>query len=174
MVQAGEELPNISVSMPAELLGAPRTRTGKRGVPAYVTAAVRHQPAMDGLAEIVASHEAEHELLSETEVHAAQRDLFGVAPAPVRIRRQRRMKASAARSLVLDVQALSSLLLRNDRQMVIRIEAARHIGVPVLVPALTVVEAVFGKTDTARLRRVLCRLQVRDVTRRTASPRCNL
>ena len=41
---------NISVSMPSELLGALRTRTGKRGVSAYVTAAVRHQLAMDGLA----------------------------------------------------------------------------------------------------------------------------
>ncbi|MEU8829859.1 PIN domain-containing protein [Streptomyces sp900116325] len=74
------------------------------------------------------------------------------------------MKAPAARSMVLDSQALS-LLLRNDRQMVTRIEAARRIGVPVLVSALTVVEAVHGKTDTARLHWVLSRLQVQDVTR---------
>ncbi len=60
------------------------------------------------------------------------------------------MKGPAARSLVLGSQALS-LLLRNDRQMVTRIEAARRIGVPVLASALTVVEAVYGKTDTARL-----------------------
>ncbi|MFF1453621.1 hypothetical protein ACFVYF_36595 [Streptomyces sp. NPDC058274] len=73
---------NISVSMPSELLGALRTRTGKRGVSAYVTEAVRHQLAMDGLAEIVASYEAEHEPLSEAEVQAAQRELFGDAPAP--------------------------------------------------------------------------------------------
>ncbi|WP_435172807.1 hypothetical protein [Actinacidiphila sp. bgisy145] len=73
---------NISVSMPSELLGALRTRTGKRGVSAYVTAAVRHQLAMDGLAEIVAAYEAEHEPLSEAEVQAAQRELFGDAPAP--------------------------------------------------------------------------------------------
>ncbi|MFJ1806411.1 MULTISPECIES: hypothetical protein [unclassified Streptomyces] len=72
---------NISVSMPSELLGALRTRTGKRGVSAYVTAAVRHQLAMDGLAEIVAAYEAEHEPLSEAEVQAAQRELFGDAPA---------------------------------------------------------------------------------------------
>jgi hypothetical protein len=44
---------NICVSMPSELLGALRTRTGKRGLSAYVTATVRHQLAMDGLAEIV-------------------------------------------------------------------------------------------------------------------------
>ncbi|MET9763808.1 PIN domain-containing protein [Streptomyces sp. NPDC006372] len=73
------------------------------------------------------------------------------------------MKAPAARSLVLDSQALS-LLLRSDRQMITRIEAARRVGVPVLVSALTVVEAVYGKTDTARLHWVLSRLQVQDVT----------
>jgi predicted nucleic acid-binding protein len=73
------------------------------------------------------------------------------------------MKEPAARSLVLDSQALS-LLLRNDRQMITRIEAARRVGVPVLVSALTVVEAVYGKTDTARLHWVLSRLQVQDVT----------
>ncbi|WP_326825635.1 PIN domain-containing protein [Streptosporangium sp. NBC_01756] len=73
------------------------------------------------------------------------------------------MKAPAARSLILDSQALS-LLLRDDRQMITRIEAARRVGVPVLVSALTVVEAAYGKTDTARLRWVLSRLQVQNVT----------
>ncbi|MFC7221275.1 DNA-binding protein [Streptomyces polyrhachis] len=73
------------------------------------------------------------------------------------------MTAPAARSLVLDAQALS-LLLRNDRQMITRIEAARRTGVPVLVSALTIVEAVYGKTDTARLHWVLSRLQVQEVT----------
>ncbi|MFE5730587.1 type II toxin-antitoxin system VapC family toxin [Streptomyces sp. NPDC056528] len=73
------------------------------------------------------------------------------------------MKEPAARSLVLDSQTLS-LLLRNDRRMITRIEAARRVGVPVLVSALTVVEAVYGKTDTARLRWLLSRLQVQDVT----------
>ncbi|MFJ7259296.1 type II toxin-antitoxin system VapC family toxin [Streptomyces globosus] len=73
------------------------------------------------------------------------------------------MKEPVARSLVLDSQALS-LLLRNDRQMITRIEAARRVGVPVLVSTLTVVEAVYGRTDTARLHWVLSRLQVQDVT----------
>ncbi len=73
------------------------------------------------------------------------------------------MKEPTARSLVLDSQALS-LLLRDDRQMITRIEAARRVGVPVLVSALTVVEAVYGKTDTSRPHRVLSRLQVQDVT----------
>ncbi|MFH8237568.1 PIN domain-containing protein [Streptomyces sp. NPDC018321] len=58
-----------------------------------------------------------------------------------------------------------SLLLRDDRQMITRIEAARRVGVPVLVSALTVVEAVYGKTDSARLHWLLSRLQVQDVTR---------
>ncbi|MFR0358001.1 DNA-binding protein [Streptomyces sediminimaris] len=73
------------------------------------------------------------------------------------------MKEPAARSLVLDSQALS-LLLCNDRPMITRIEAARRVGVPVLVSALTVVEAVYGKTDTARLHWLLSRLQIQDVT----------
>ncbi|WP_424867909.1 hypothetical protein [Streptomyces sp. SAI-229] len=73
---------NISVSMPSELLSALRARTGKRGVSAYVTAAVRHQLAMDGLAEIVAAYEDEHEPLSETEVRAAELELFGDTSAP--------------------------------------------------------------------------------------------
>ncbi|MFC7221274.1 hypothetical protein ACFQLX_24375 [Streptomyces polyrhachis] len=73
---------NISVSMPSELIGALRMRTGKRGMSAYVTAAVRHQLAMDGLAEIVAAYEAEHDPLSEAEVRAAQRELFGDVQEP--------------------------------------------------------------------------------------------
>ncbi|MEU1615762.1 PIN domain-containing protein [Streptomyces sp. NPDC005722] len=73
------------------------------------------------------------------------------------------MKEPAARSLVLDSQALS-LLLGNDRQMVTRIEASRRAGVPVLVSVLTVVEAVHAKTDVARLNWVLSRLQVEPVS----------
>jgi predicted nucleic acid-binding protein len=73
------------------------------------------------------------------------------------------VKEPAARSLVLDSQALS-LLLGNDRQMVSRIEASRRAGVPVLVSVLTVVEAVHGKTDVARLNWILSRLQVEPVS----------
>ncbi|MFB7950673.1 MULTISPECIES: type II toxin-antitoxin system VapC family toxin [unclassified Streptomyces] len=73
------------------------------------------------------------------------------------------MKEQPARSLVLDSEALS-LLLRNDRRMVARIEASRQAGVPVLVSALTIVEAVQGKTDLARLKWVLSRLQVEPVS----------
>ncbi|MET9717696.1 hypothetical protein ABZZ46_20055 [Streptomyces rochei] len=68
---------NISVSMPSELVNELRSRTGRRGLSGYITEAVRHQLAMDGLAEIVASHEEEHGALTEQEVEAARRELFG-------------------------------------------------------------------------------------------------
>ncbi|MEV8230735.1 PIN domain-containing protein [Streptomyces sp. NPDC079167] len=73
------------------------------------------------------------------------------------------MKEQPARSLVLDSEALS-LLLRNDRGMAARIEASRQAGVPVLVSALTIVEAVQGETDPARLKWVLSRLRVEPVS----------
>jgi predicted nucleic acid-binding protein len=73
------------------------------------------------------------------------------------------MKEQPARSLVLDSEGLS-LLLRNDRRMAARIEASRQAGVPVLVSALTIVEAVRGKTDLARLKWLLSRLQVEPVS----------
>ncbi|MGX4732131.1 type II toxin-antitoxin system VapC family toxin [Kitasatospora griseola] len=73
------------------------------------------------------------------------------------------MKEQPARSLVLDSEALS-LLLRNDRGMAARIEASRQAGVPVIVSALTIVEAVQGKTDLARLKWVLSRLRVEPVS----------
>lgn len=68
---------NISVSMPTELISELRSRTGRRGLSSYITEAVRHQLAMDGLAEIVASHEEEHGVLTEQEIDAARRELFG-------------------------------------------------------------------------------------------------
>ncbi|MFD3719950.1 hypothetical protein [Streptomyces sp. NPDC058674] len=68
---------NISVSMPAELISELRSRTGRRGLSGYITEAVRHQLAMDGLAEIVASHEEEHGALTEQEIETARRELFG-------------------------------------------------------------------------------------------------
>ncbi|MEW1900469.1 MULTISPECIES: PIN domain-containing protein [unclassified Streptomyces] len=73
------------------------------------------------------------------------------------------MKEQPARSLVLDSEALS-LLLRDDRKMAARVEASRQVGVPVLVSALTIVEAVHGKTDLARLKWVLSRLRVEPVS----------
>ncbi|MFB0628194.1 hypothetical protein [Streptomyces sp. AB3(2024)] len=51
---------NISVSMPADLVSELRSRTGRRGLSGYITEAVRHQLAMDGLAEIVAREAVRH------------------------------------------------------------------------------------------------------------------
>ncbi|MEW2139680.1 hypothetical protein AB0892_24385 [Streptomyces sp. NPDC005409] len=68
---------NISVSMPAELVSELRSRTGRRGLSSYITEAVRHQLAMDGLAEIVAAHEDVHGALTEQEIESARRELFG-------------------------------------------------------------------------------------------------
>ncbi|MYR95252.1 MULTISPECIES: type II toxin-antitoxin system VapC family toxin [unclassified Streptomyces] len=73
------------------------------------------------------------------------------------------MKEQPARSVVLDSEALS-LLLRNDRSMAARIEASRQAGVPVLLSALTIVEAVQAKTDLARLKWLLSRLRVEPVS----------
>ncbi|GGQ50530.1 hypothetical protein [Kitasatospora griseola] len=67
---------NLSVSMPADLIAELRTRAGRRGVSDYVTGAVRHRLAMDGLAEIVAAHEADHGALTEQEIEEARRELF--------------------------------------------------------------------------------------------------
>ncbi|MEV7123076.1 hypothetical protein [Kitasatospora griseola] len=67
---------NLSVSMPADLIAELRTRTGHRGVSGNVTGEVRHQLAMDGLAEIVAGHEADHGALTEQEIEEARRELF--------------------------------------------------------------------------------------------------
>ncbi|MEV6265085.1 hypothetical protein AB0M42_30650 [Streptomyces sp. NPDC051784] len=72
---------NISVSMPADLISELRNRTGRRGLSGYITEAVRHQLAMDGLGEIVASHEEEHGELTEQEVEDARRELFGEGKA---------------------------------------------------------------------------------------------
>ena len=70
---------NVSVSLPSDLLAALRERAGKRGLSSYIAEAVRHQLEMDGLAEIVAAQEAEHGPLTEAEIEAASRELFGHA-----------------------------------------------------------------------------------------------
>ncbi|MFJ5192473.1 DNA-binding protein [Streptomyces sp. NPDC088394] len=48
--------------------------------------------------------------------------------------------------------------------MAARIEVSRQAGVPVLVSAMTIVEAVHWKTDLARLKWVLSRLRVEPVS----------
>jgi hypothetical protein len=68
---------NVSMSLPSDPLAVLRQRTGKRGLSPYIAEAVRHQLEMDGLAEIVAAQEAEHGPLTEAEIEAASRELFG-------------------------------------------------------------------------------------------------
>ncbi|MEU6057385.1 hypothetical protein [Streptomyces sp. NPDC047097] len=68
---------NISLSLPSHLLGELRARAGRRGLSGYITEAVRHRFAMDGLAEIVTTYESEHGALTVEEIAAAQRELFG-------------------------------------------------------------------------------------------------
>ncbi|MGW3388104.1 hypothetical protein [Streptomyces cinereoruber] len=63
--------------MPAELVTELRSRTGRRGLSSYFTEAIRHQLAMDGLAEIVADHEEAQGVLTEQEIEAGRRKLFG-------------------------------------------------------------------------------------------------
>ncbi|GLF94331.1 CopG family transcriptional regulator [Streptomyces yaizuensis] len=65
------------MSMPSDLIGELPSRVGRQGVSSYITEAVRLRLTMDGLNEIVASHEAEHGALTEQEIAAAHRELFG-------------------------------------------------------------------------------------------------
>ncbi|MFI1374979.1 type II toxin-antitoxin system VapC family toxin [Streptomyces longwoodensis] len=83
------------------------------------------------------------------------------------------MKEDAVGSVVLDSEALS-LLLRNDRRLTAKIEAIRRAGVPVRISALTIVEAVHGKTDMPRLQWYLSRLRVEAVTSEDSLAAVNL
>ncbi|MFD0343766.1 hypothetical protein ACFVH0_34685 [Streptomyces sp. NPDC127117] len=70
---------NISVSLHSGNIAAVRARVGKRSFSAYVDAAVQRQIERDGLAELTDAHEAEHGVLSRTEVDAARALLRGDA-----------------------------------------------------------------------------------------------
>ncbi|MFC1435812.1 DNA-binding protein [Streptacidiphilus sp. N1-3] len=66
---------------------------------------------------------------------------------------------AGAGAVVLDSEALS-LLLRDDRAMTARIEAARIHRVPVVACAMTLIEADDHRVHPARIGWVLSRLQV--------------
>ncbi|MFB8347778.1 hypothetical protein [Streptomyces niveus] len=68
---------NVSVSLHSGTIAAVRARVGKRGFSAYVDAAVQRQIERDNLAELTASHEAEHGALSDAEIEAARALLRG-------------------------------------------------------------------------------------------------
>lgn len=59
-----------SVSMPAEVSAAVRSRVGSRGFSAYVTTAVARQLERDALHDILARMEAAHGSVNEAEVAA--------------------------------------------------------------------------------------------------------
>ncbi|MBC9716386.1 hypothetical protein H9Y04_28010 [Streptomyces sp. TRM66268-LWL] len=68
---------NVSVSFHAGTIGAVRSRVGKRGVSAYIEAAVQRQIERDNLQELVDDHVARHGGFSTEELAAAEAELFG-------------------------------------------------------------------------------------------------
>lgn len=60
----------VSVSLHKGTIGAVRSRVGKRGVSAYIEAAVQRQIERDNLDEIIAAAEAEHGPVTTEEVDA--------------------------------------------------------------------------------------------------------
>ncbi|MCT2586158.1 hypothetical protein [Actinophytocola gossypii] len=63
----------VSVSLHSGTIGAVRGRAGRRGVSAYVEAAVRRQIERDNLDELIAAAEAEHGPLTEAEIEEKRR-----------------------------------------------------------------------------------------------------
>ncbi|MFJ5047950.1 DNA-binding protein [Streptomyces sp. NPDC088719] len=63
---------NVSVSLHSGSIAAVPARVGKRGFSAYIDAAVQRQIERDSLAELTATHEAEHGDLSQTEIADAR------------------------------------------------------------------------------------------------------
>ncbi|MFM9456393.1 hypothetical protein [Streptomyces europaeiscabiei] len=68
---------SVSVSVHEGTIAAVRTRVGKRGVSAYVEAAVQRQIERDQLDELIAANEELHGPLSPEEIDAAEREMFG-------------------------------------------------------------------------------------------------
>ncbi|MDX2526841.1 hypothetical protein [Streptomyces europaeiscabiei] len=68
---------SVSVSVHEGTIAAVRTRVGKRGVSAYVEAAVQRQIERDQLDELIAANEELHGPLSQEEIDAAEREMFG-------------------------------------------------------------------------------------------------
>lgn len=60
----------VSVSLHVGTIGAVRNRVGKRGVSAYIEAAVQRQIERDQLDELIAAAEAEHGPISTEEINA--------------------------------------------------------------------------------------------------------
>jgi hypothetical protein len=78
---ADEELPGegpttvVSVSMHSGTIGAVRGRAGRRGVSAYIEAAVQRQIERDNLDELIAAAESEHGPVTAEEIEAKRQIL---------------------------------------------------------------------------------------------------
>lgn len=78
---ADERLPGegpttvVSVSMHSGTIGAVRGRVGRRGVSAYIEAAVQRQIERDDLDELIAAAEAEHGPITVEEIEARRQQL---------------------------------------------------------------------------------------------------
>jgi hypothetical protein len=68
----------VSVSMHSGTIGAVRGRVGRRGVSAYIEAAVQRQIERDNLDELIVAAEAEHGPVTEEEI-AAKREVLARA-----------------------------------------------------------------------------------------------
>lgn len=72
------------------------------------------------------------------------------------------------RTVVLDSEGLAAAA-RDEASMRDRLAAARRLGQRVVVPSIVVAEVMTGRTDDARVSRVLRRLPEADVTRKLAA-----
>ncbi|MBZ3900887.1 hypothetical protein [Streptomyces griseiscabiei] len=68
---------SVSVSVHEGTIAAVRSRVGKRGISAYVEAAVRRQIERDQLDELIAANEELHGPLTQEEIDAAEHEMFG-------------------------------------------------------------------------------------------------
>ncbi|SFC13265.1 type II toxin-antitoxin system VapC family toxin [Streptomyces aidingensis] len=76
-------------------------------------------------------------------------------------------------TLLLDSEGLSKLY-RDDRSVVAFIQAARQEGIRVTTTAMTALEADYDRVHPARIRWVLSRIDVRDVTREVSDQAAEL
>ena len=68
---------SVSVSFHASVIGEVRERVGKRGVSAYVEAAVRRQMERDNLRALIEANEEIHGELTPEEIRAAREEIYG-------------------------------------------------------------------------------------------------
>ncbi|WP_216589255.1 hypothetical protein [Streptomyces brasiliscabiei] len=68
---------SLSVSVHEGTIAALRSRVGKRGISAYVEAAVQRQIQRDQLDELIAANEELHGPLAQEEIDAAEHEMFG-------------------------------------------------------------------------------------------------